>query len=308
MSSYLDDGTIAVARRTQKMAKDLMVEIFEDCNQIAKQRNMSFALKKREWMGLGKKRWDGKATEVGLIKPVEEIRILGYRLNMDGGMNGHTEYWLERGVGVRRKIARIGRRYGSKGGIGAWEYNRLIKSVYLPTVWYGLEFVAGNEKMLKKIQININDTIRSGLRTPIKTANNILLAEAGIVPTHIQGRYLRRRCQQRDINKGYGTEYPGYGCLSMGWDDKMVIPIRYTSEQVMTTRPVTRIAKDKTPAVSEYTELMEILTTTEGASWVYSDGARRNGKGAVGWVWMEGNCNNPTLVEVICTTGNELLM
>ena len=289
VSSYVDDGTIAIAGSTQKIAKDLMVEIFEDCNRIAKQRNMSFALKKTEWMGMGKKRWDELATVDGLVKPVEEIRILGYRLDMDGGMKGHTEYWLERGVGIRRTIASIGRRYGSKGGIGAWEYNRLIKSVYLPTVWYGLEFVADDDKMLKKIQININDTIRSGLRTPIKTANNILLAEAGIVPTHIQARYLRKRCRQRDINKGYGIDYPWYGCMSAGWDDDIVIPARETSEHEMTTRPVTRIAKDKTAAVNEYTELMEILTVTEGASWVYSDGARRNGKGAVGWIWMEGN-------------------
>jgi len=268
VSSYVDDGTIAVAGSTQKIAMDLIMKLFEDCNRIAKLRNMSFALKKTEWMGMGKKRWNRLATEEGLIEPVDEIRILGYRLDMDGRMNVHTEYWLERGVGMRRRIASIGRRYGSKGGIGAWEYNRLIKSVYLPTVWYGQEFVAGDEKMLKKIQININDTIRSGLRTPIKTANNILLAEAGIVPTHIQGRYLRRRCRQRDINNGYGKEYPWYGCLSAGWDDETVIPTRNASEHEMTTRPVTRIAKDKVAAVNEYTEIMEILTTTEGTSWV----------------------------------------
>ena len=288
VSSYVDDGMIAVAGESQKIAMDLMVDIFEDCNRIAKQPNMSFALKKTEWMGMGKKRWNGLATGEGMIEPVDEIRILGYRMEMNGGWRGHTEYWLERGVDVRRRIAGIGRRYGSSGGIGAWEYNHLIKSVYLPTVWYGLEFVADDEKMLKKIQININDIIRSGLRTPIKTANNILLAEAGIVPTHIQAKYLRRRCRQRDINNGYGKDYPWYRCVSAGWDEQAVIPFRNTSEHEMTTRPVTNIAKDKSAAVKGHTEMMEILTTTEGASWVYSDGARRNGKGAVGWVWMEG--------------------
>jgi len=140
------------------------------------------------------------------MKPVQEIRLLGYRFDMDGGMKGHTEYWLERGVGVRRRIAGIGRRYGSRGGIGAWEYNPLIKLVYLPTVWYGIEFLASDEMMLKKIQIHINDYIRSGLRTPIKTANNILLVEAGIVPTHIQARYIRRICRQQDVNNGYGND------------------------------------------------------------------------------------------------------
>jgi len=57
----------------------------------------------------------------------------------------------------------------------------------------------------------------------------------------------------------------------------------------MTTKPITRIAKDKTTAVTEYDRLLEILTTTEGATWVFSDSARRNCEGAVGWVWMEGN-------------------
>jgi len=61
-----------------------------------------------------------------------------------------------------------------------------------------------------------------------------------------------------------------------------------TSELVMTTRPVTRIAKNKTAAVADYDKLMETLTTPEGATLMFSDGARRNRKGAVGWVWIEG--------------------
>jgi len=75
-------------------------------------------------------------------------------------MRGHMEDWLDRGVEVGRRIAGIGVRYRSRGGIGAWEYNSLIKSVYLPTVSYGLEFVVNNQEMLKKILININDMIR----------------------------------------------------------------------------------------------------------------------------------------------------
>jgi len=48
VSSYVDDGTIVVAGSTQKIVTDLIVELFEDCNRIAKLRNMSFALKKTE--------------------------------------------------------------------------------------------------------------------------------------------------------------------------------------------------------------------------------------------------------------------
>jgi len=48
VSSYMDDRTIVVAGKTQKIVMDLIVELFEDCNPIAKLRNMSFALKKTE--------------------------------------------------------------------------------------------------------------------------------------------------------------------------------------------------------------------------------------------------------------------
>ena len=61
-----------------------------------------------------------------MTREVKEIRIVGYRLRKDRGMKGHIEYWLERGIGVRRRIGALSRRYGSKGGLGAWECIRLI--------------------------------------------------------------------------------------------------------------------------------------------------------------------------------------
>jgi len=73
---------------------------------------------------------------------VEEIRILGYRMGRDRKMKSHMEYWMERGIGVKRRIASVSRRYGSEGGLDAWGCMRLIQAVYLPTIYYGIEFVA----------------------------------------------------------------------------------------------------------------------------------------------------------------------
>jgi len=49
----------------------------------------------------------------------------------------------------------------SEGGLGAWEYIRLIQSVYFPTVYYGLEFVSRFSKLVQQVQIEVNDTLRS---------------------------------------------------------------------------------------------------------------------------------------------------
>ena len=102
-------------------------------------------------------------------------------------------------MGIRRNISGVGRRYGNKGGIGAWECMRLIQSVYLPTVCYGMEFVTGETKLLKELQIAINDTIRSILRTPQQYANKILYAETGIEPLEIRCRAEERKGYARHL-------------------------------------------------------------------------------------------------------------
>ena len=72
----------------------------------------------------------------------------------------HVEYWTERGFGIRRNISGVGRRYRSNREVGAWECIRMIQSVYLPTVCYGMEFITGETSLIKRLQISINDTIR----------------------------------------------------------------------------------------------------------------------------------------------------
>jgi len=50
---------------------------------------------------------------------VEDLRVLGYRFNGFLNMSSHVSYWLERGLGVRRRISGLGRRFGSDGGLDA---------------------------------------------------------------------------------------------------------------------------------------------------------------------------------------------
>ena len=117
---------------------------------------------------------------------MDEIRILGYRIDKRREMKVHMEYWLDRGIGVKRRIAGLGRRYRSHGGLGAWECLRVIQGVYVPAVYFWLEFVTRNKGWVKEIQTNLNDTIRSTFRSPLKYANNILMAETETVPTAIK--------------------------------------------------------------------------------------------------------------------------
>lgn len=48
----------------------------------------------------------------------KEIRILGYRLDTKRKWKRHVEYWSERGLGIRRNVSNVSRRFGNKGGIG----------------------------------------------------------------------------------------------------------------------------------------------------------------------------------------------
>jgi len=88
---------------------------------------------------------------------------------------------------VRRRILVLGRRFGSDGGLDAWCTGHLFQAAYLPTVYYGLEFVTDYMLYVNRIQVHVNDCLRSLFRCPIKLANNILLAEFGTLPVHLQG-------------------------------------------------------------------------------------------------------------------------
>jgi len=69
-------------------------------------------------MGMGSGTWPELWVD-GVKKDMcKEIRILGYRWDVNGSMKAHVEYWMERAMGVRRRIAGVSRRYRSRGGLG----------------------------------------------------------------------------------------------------------------------------------------------------------------------------------------------
>ena len=75
-----------------------------------------------------------------VLEPVTALRVLGYQFNIFNNFSAHVLYWLERGLGVRNRISALGRRFG-EGALDAWGTYRLIQAAYLPTVYYGLEFL-----------------------------------------------------------------------------------------------------------------------------------------------------------------------
>jgi len=201
-TSYVDDGTIMIAGHNRSTVTHEMKEAYLNCRQIAKEIEMDFEIWKTEWMGFGSEQWDGMEIDGDVLTAVKEIRILGYRFNTANNDKAHVDYWIERGLEVRRRIAALRRRFGSRGGISAWETMRLFKSVLLPTIWYGLDLARGDLKPMKCIQDAINDTIRSLFRLPLITATKCILAESGCIPTAIEWRYLQRKYCRRAMVYG----------------------------------------------------------------------------------------------------------
>jgi len=274
VSSYVDDGGILVATPDIESTKEGLVECWEDCNKVAKSRGMGFSSNKMDWIGFSEESWGTLRVGEEDLKEVKEIRILGYRMDKKRSMGVHMEYWLDRGIGVKRRIAALGRRFRSHGGLGARECVRLVQGVYMPTVYYGLEFVGKNKKLIKEIQTNLNDTLRSTFRSPLKYANKILMAETGTVPTQIEGRYRERKSYGRHLKYKYGGNLLWFGCIAEKWkDDRLKEEMQWSNKNLL-KRPKVRIAHTKEAAIKEHTERWE-----EGPGqevWVYSDGSKRN--------------------------------
>ena len=258
---------------------------------------MTFSWSKSDWIGFGNsKKWGklklGKGGEEKDM--VEEIRILGYRLDRKLTMREHVDYWVERGVDVKRRIASVGRRYGSRGGIRAWENFRLIQSAYVPTISYGIEFIGNNVSRNEKLNINMRDTIRSTFRAPLKIANNILLAEIGIPPIEIQRRYAERRGYYRQIKYQYGKGLPWYGCIGNKWKDERIKGGKEETEELEKTKKKTVIAKNKEDALKMHGEMWE-RGKERNELWVYTDGSKTEDGTAMAWIVMEGD----ELVETV---------
>ena len=287
VSSYVDDGVILVSTSNKEKTKRQLIECFKECKEIAKARGMDFSEKKLDWMGIGKGDW-GWLEDGGMkLKMVKEMRILGYRIDTEGCWRGHVEYWTARGMGIRRNISGVGRRFGSEGGIGAWESMRLIQSTYLPTVCYGIEFMTGETSLIKRLQVTINDTIRSILRTPLQYANKILYAETGFEPMEIRCRAKERKRYARHPKYEYGKDYPWYGCIANKWKDNRIRKQKTDSDKIRTTKPMFDIVKDKEKSMKNHSNEWE--NKSEDELWVYTDGSKKEKKAAIAWVLMGGD-------------------
>ena len=90
----------------------------------------------------------------------------------------------------------------------------MIRGVYLPVVCYGLEFITTETTLVKKLQITINETIRSILLAPLNYGNKILYAETGIERIEIMCREAERRAYPRHIKYEYRKNTPSYGIIT----------------------------------------------------------------------------------------------
>ena len=158
--SYLDDAVIAVAADTRSTAYLGMVDVFLECDAVARGRGIEFSVIKTNWIGMGGSVWDGVEIMGNVLELVTALRVLGYRFNVFNNFSAHVIYWLERGLGVWNRISTLEKRFGEN-ALDAWGTYHLIQAAYLPTVYYGLEFLTDHWLYVRKIQVHINDTLRS---------------------------------------------------------------------------------------------------------------------------------------------------
>jgi len=287
ISSFVDDGVILVASDSRDLTRYTMAELFKDCDRIARGRHMGFSAIKTKWIGFGGTAWEDLDIDGELLTPVEDLRVLGYRFNVFLNMSSHVSYWLDRGVGVRRRISALGRRFGSDGGLDAWCTYRLFQAAYLPTVYFGLEFVTDFSSYVKRIQVHVNDCLRSLFRCPIKLANNILLAEFGTPPVHLQGRYLQRRCFSRMINYWYCDDHPWFGAIRGDWVVEGMVAYPMSSDKTATTVPSFNVSEDKELAARKFYDAYEDAVLVPDLLLIYTNGSKCDKGTAVAWTTEE---------------------
>ena len=183
---------------------------------------------------------------------------------------------------MRNRISAVARRFGDVGGAGAWETYRLFQGVYLPTVYIGLEFVGDFGYYIKRIQVHVNDTLRHLFRLPFGLANNILLAEFGTPPVHVQARYLQRRCYARMITHRFGGHFPWFGSIRDHWA-AAAFEADVTDLEAVPSVPVTEIVRDKDLAIARHGEQWDGALDMD-MHVIYTNGFSSDGKSGAGWV------------------------
>jgi len=287
VTSYVDDGVILVATNNQEYTKDIIRGLFDDCDRIGRERGMGFSLIKTKWIGFGDRPWSDMGINGVMLAPVSELRVLGYYFNIANNFHSHVQYWLRRGLDVRKRISALGRRFGGcGGGIDAFGIFRLIQSVYLPTVYYGLEWITDYKSYVKSIQTHVNDCLRSLYRAPLKTPNNALLAELAVQPGHIRGRYLQRRCYARMINYQYCHMHEWYGSIRTDWAYSNIVPLSITSDKILDSDFVVNIWNDKEQTLARHEALIDDISLTD-ENIIYTDGSKKSSGCAAAYVIYE---------------------
>jgi len=197
-----------------------------------------------------------------VVECIDDLRILGMRFAVDGKMEKHVDYWLDRGLGVRTRIGALARRFGGFGGLGSWEVMRLVQGAYLPVVEYGLEFVASDKDALHRIEVHVRDCLKSLFRLPLRLANNILHSECGIPPSRIRANYIWHRFAQRFLNYGYCALFPWHGSIRNNWLIPGMSAVRIDSDAVLTTTPQFHCAPDKDTGLSESQNIIASLASS----------------------------------------------
>jgi len=264
-----------------------MAEVFKDSDRVARGRKMGFSTIKTKWIGFGETTWDDLDIDGELLTPVEDLRVLGYRFNVFLNMSSHVSYWLDKDLGIRKRISALGRRFGSDGGLDAWCTYHLFQAAYLPTVYYGLEFVTDYMSYVKRIQIHVHDCLRSLFRCPFKLANNIMLAEFGTPPVHIQGRYLQRRCYSRMINYRYCDDQPWFSAIRGDWEVEDMLAYPMLSDKVATTVPSFNVSKGKELAARLFYDAYENAVLIPDLLLICTDGSKSDKGTAVAWTTEE---------------------
>ena len=188
---------------------------------------------------------------------------------------------------MRKRISTLGRRFGSDGGLDAWCTYCLFQAAYLPTIYDGLEFVTDYMSYVKRIQVHVNDCLRSLFRCPIGLANNILLAEFGTPPVHLQGRYLQRRCYSRMINYRYCDGHPWFGAVRGNWEVEGMLAYPILSDKAVTVVPSFNVSKGKELAARLFYDAYEEGVLVPDLLMIYTDGLKSDKGTAVAWTTEE---------------------
>ena len=136
------------------------------------------------------------------------------------------------------------------------------------------------------IQVHVNDTLQHLFRLPIKLANNILLAEFGTVPVHLQASYLQCRCYARMISYRFCDDYPWFGSIRNNWAVEGMEPDVVDSDMTVERVPEVVVIRDKDRAIAHHDSLWEQCLDSD-RNVIYTDGSSTDGKSGAGWVCYE---------------------